>query len=453
MLFRLSVAFCLVAAVAVLGSTLISVLFGGRHGEAEGMRTMRLASHYADSVLVAERDRNRSNVNELASRPSILEATVRRDVNELKRLLAITRPNFQDDLVAIYLPDFSLLAGDSTSDLELEETTPRIVKAALAGVPRAGLVAHDSHLMLSAAAPIVINGTIVGAVLASDLIDSRIVRRLSNITSLSVGLATERGKFVGSDATLAPTLSSEHWSSLHGRGEIWFHQESSTATLHALACSLFDTDDRVVGALIVSVPEASHFWLSATDMPLFFVLNTSLLASVAILGLLMARVITRNRDPLHPLASAPLDTLPSATPPAAPPQVAPAEGAYANRLAPEEHALEEVRSLSGLTIDRARHLVLAQGVPVALTPTEFDLLWSLAQVSGRVLTRDTLLERLRGEGWHAEPGLLDTHISNLRRKIEPNPARPRYVITIRGIGYKLNDSLPTDAFQASPALH
>jgi DNA-binding response OmpR family regulator len=86
-----------------------------------------------------------------------------------------------------------------------------------------------------------------------------------------------------------------------------------------------------------------------------------------------------------------------------------------------------------------RHRVEVDGHEVSLTPTEFGLLWALADEPGRVVTRESLLEQLRGADWQAEPGLLDTHVSNLRRKIEPDPAHPRYVLTVRGVGFRLGE--------------
>lgn len=74
---------------------------------------------------------------------------------------------------------------------------------------------------------------------------------------------------------------------------------------------------------------------------------------------------------------------------------------------------------------------------VHLTKTEFRLLVELATNPGRVLSREVLLERVWGYGYFGDGRLVDVHIRRLRTKIEPDPANPRYVVTIRGLGYKL----------------
>ena len=82
-------------------------------------------------------------------------------------------------------------------------------------------------------------------------------------------------------------------------------------------------------------------------------------------------------------------------------------------------------------------VVRLAGTDVHLTKTEFRLLVELATNPGRVLSREVLLERVWGYGYFGDGRLVDVHIRRLRTKIEPDPANPRYVITIRGLGYKL----------------
>jgi len=77
------------------------------------------------------------------------------------------------------------------------------------------------------------------------------------------------------------------------------------------------------------------------------------------------------------------------------------------------------------------------GTDVHPTKTEFRLLVELATNPGRVLSREVLLERVWGYGYFGDGRLVDVHIRRLRTKIEPDPANPRYVVTIRGLGYKL----------------
>jgi len=81
--------------------------------------------------------------------------------------------------------------------------------------------------------------------------------------------------------------------------------------------------------------------------------------------------------------------------------------------------------------------VLRNGEEVHLTKTEFRLLVELASSPGRVFSREVLLERVWGYGYFGDGRLVDVHIRRLRTKIEPDPANPRHVVTVRGLGYKL----------------
>ena len=74
---------------------------------------------------------------------------------------------------------------------------------------------------------------------------------------------------------------------------------------------------------------------------------------------------------------------------------------------------------------------------IQLTRTEFQLLAELASVPDRVFSRDELLERVWGKDYFGDGRLVDVHIRRLRKKIEPEDARPQYVVTVRGFGYKL----------------
>lgn len=97
---------------------------------------------------------------------------------------------------------------------------------------------------------------------------------------------------------------------------------------------------------------------------------------------------------------------------------------------------ESVARYGDLEIDYAGHEVRCGGEPVALTATEFKILTALAERPGRVLSRLQLLTASLGEAYAGYERSIDTHVSNLRRKIEPDPANPRYVLTVFGLGYK-----------------
>jgi DNA-binding response OmpR family regulator len=80
--------------------------------------------------------------------------------------------------------------------------------------------------------------------------------------------------------------------------------------------------------------------------------------------------------------------------------------------------------------------VLRAGRTIPLTKTEFRLLSTLATARGAVVTREQLLERVWDYGYFGDTRLLDVHIRRLRRKIEPDPGRPRLIVTVRGVGYR-----------------
>jgi two-component system, OmpR family, alkaline phosphatase synthesis response regulator PhoP len=91
----------------------------------------------------------------------------------------------------------------------------------------------------------------------------------------------------------------------------------------------------------------------------------------------------------------------------------------------------------GLTIDPVRRMAQRNDTPLELTALEFDLLYTLARAPERVFRRDELLERVWGRDYTGVDRVVDVHISNLRQKLEPDPEQPIFLLTIRGIGYKL----------------
>lgn len=95
---------------------------------------------------------------------------------------------------------------------------------------------------------------------------------------------------------------------------------------------------------------------------------------------------------------------------------------------------------SGLELDVARRAVRVDGTPVELTALEFDLLAVLVRDPGVVIGRQALLDRVWGADVIAEDHLVDVHIGNLRRKLGDDPGRPRFVETVRGVGYRLREA-------------
>jgi len=93
-----------------------------------------------------------------------------------------------------------------------------------------------------------------------------------------------------------------------------------------------------------------------------------------------------------------------------------------------------------LILDLGRRELLVKGKPVELTPSEFELLQLLMESPGYAFTRDELLDKALGYPYERLGRTLDSHIKNLRRKIEPDPKKPTYIQTIYGVGYKLMDN-------------
>lgn len=95
------------------------------------------------------------------------------------------------------------------------------------------------------------------------------------------------------------------------------------------------------------------------------------------------------------------------------------------------------RTPDGMELDIARHLLRVDGADVEVTALEFNLLAAMAAAPGVVFTRAQLLERVWGDEFTADDHLVDVHVANLRRKLGDDPARPRFVETVRGVGYRL----------------
>ena len=103
-------------------------------------------------------------------------------------------------------------------------------------------------------------------------------------------------------------------------------------------------------------------------------------------------------------------------------------------------AVGNAMRLGGLEIDPEARLVRVDGEERSLTSYQFDLLAALARNAGRVLSRDRLLDLVRGEEIAAYDRSIDVHVSRIRHAIEDDPARPRRLVTVRGAGYMLTRS-------------
>ncbi len=92
-----------------------------------------------------------------------------------------------------------------------------------------------------------------------------------------------------------------------------------------------------------------------------------------------------------------------------------------------------------LVLDVPRMRVTVAGRPVELSPTEFQLLAAMAKSPGRVFSRGQLLDAVHGVAFESYERAIDAHVKNIRRKIEPDPRHPRYLLTVYGVGYRLAD--------------
>mgnify|MGYP001815720665 FL=1 len=101
---------------------------------------------------------------------------------------------------------------------------------------------------------------------------------------------------------------------------------------------------------------------------------------------------------------------------------------------------ESILSQGDLVLDLEKRKVTLNDRPVQLTPHEYKLLWALMAKPGRVFTRDELLEHLYPGGEAVIDRVIDVHIGKLRQKIEADPSNPRYIQTVRGVGYQFEES-------------
>lgn len=112
--------------------------------------------------------------------------------------------------------------------------------------------------------------------------------------------------------------------------------------------------------------------------------------------------------------------------------------AVLRRRGPEQAVATESSLAAGaIVMDVDRHVVTVAGQPVKLPLKEFELLEVLMRNAGRVLTRGQLIDRVWGSDYVGDTKTLDVHVKRLRSKIEPNPAEPSVLVTVRGLGYKL----------------
>jgi two-component system KDP operon response regulator KdpE len=109
--------------------------------------------------------------------------------------------------------------------------------------------------------------------------------------------------------------------------------------------------------------------------------------------------------------------------------------ALRHKISEEDHPLFQT---GRLMVDLAGHLVHLDGKVISLTPTEFQILRALVSQNGKVITQKQLLREVWGTAYEEESHLLRVNISNLRKKLEPNPVKPKYLLTESGVGYRIH---------------
>jgi len=107
---------------------------------------------------------------------------------------------------------------------------------------------------------------------------------------------------------------------------------------------------------------------------------------------------------------------------------------------PQPGGDEERMAIGDLVVDKRRHEVSRAGARIDLTPLEFQILELLASEPGRAWSRNDLLDRVWSTEYEGYQRNIDPHINRLRKKLEADPKNPHYVLTVRGVGYKLNES-------------
>jgi DNA-binding response OmpR family regulator len=100
----------------------------------------------------------------------------------------------------------------------------------------------------------------------------------------------------------------------------------------------------------------------------------------------------------------------------------------------------EVLRAADVELDIPRMRVSVAGRPIEVTPTEFQLLATFVRQPGRVFTRSQLLDAVHGVAFESYERAIDAHVKNIRKKIEPSPGRPRYLLTVHGVGYRFADA-------------
>jgi two-component system alkaline phosphatase synthesis response regulator PhoP len=158
-------------------------------------------------------------------------------------------------------------------------------------------------------------------------------------------------------------------------------------------------------------------------------------AHLAATPILMLTARVEDRDKIHGLELGADDYL---TKPFNPLEVVARVRAILRRSHSEPQSAH-ILEVGGLKLDVDQHTLSVAGQPTTITPTEFALLRTLMEYPNHTFTRDELIEKALGYAYEGMERTLDSHIKNLRKKIEPDPAHPSYIETVFGVGYRLRE--------------
>lgn len=215
--------------------------------------------------------------------------------------------------------------------------------------------------------------------------------------------------------------------------------EDEPALARALAITLnargYQTDVAVTGAAGLDLAASSHPDLILLDLGLPDLDGMAILAAVRGWSQIPIVVLSARQTSHDKVAALDAGADDYVSKPFAMDELLARIRAAARRAAGAE--ADPIMATSAFTIDLAARVVTRDGQPVRITPTEWRLLEILARNAGRIVTQKELLRELRGPDLDRESHYLRVYLAQLRRKLEPDPARPRHLLTDPGIGYRL----------------
>lgn len=427
---RLFVAFALVALFCTLTYALAVVFVTGRQASVETIDRLRSGATSVQAVLELEKDRDLSDAAELAA---TLAQGPGFDSTRAQQLIAAARLRVKDDYIAVVDPTGQVLVEDATGS-GTTDATEETIRPAQGGRAIAQLVVRNGQARVEGIAPVQFGQSgdrIVAYVVAGDLLDGRFLERVGKVTGFESALfsdATLLASVVDAprpalEASLRSTLATENRAERLDAGEsLPASLDAAGRTYSALLVPLTGPAERTVAGIVLAAPARV---LSARQvellvpllviLPLLFAVTLALsyFISRAIAGQSGWSAAPPTRTIIMAKGPSPLPTSDSST-----------TGAV-------------LELPDGLVVDPMRHEVRRGERRYSLTATEFRLLATLASEPGRVFTRQELLDRVWGSDYAAETGVIDTHVSNLRRKLEQAPAGRPLIVTIRGVGFKL----------------